>query len=222
MKRYSRMIIMLLALVLGHAALTAGSLRAGQDEAELFRTALREEAAAVFEQHGYAEFLPILEQRRRAAQNEAERNYVTYYQLLTQSSYLDYLEQKEIWKEYYELRKEYDAHIIATVQDIPKKYPVEAVVVDMQFLSWRAQLREEDDAGAAASFNELADMLFSFTAAAGPGEISGNSRARGASRQCATAERIAGSLPRLCAASREHDYFGRTPASAGGEIPRGG
>lgn len=166
MKRYSRMIIMLLALALGHAALTAGSLRAGQNEAELLRTALREEAAAVFEQHGYAEFLPILEQRRRAAQNEAERNYVTYYQLLTQSSYLDYLEQEEMWKEYYELRKEFDAHIIATVRDVPKKYPVEAVVVDMQFLAWRAQLREENVAGAAAAFDELADMLFSFTAAA--------------------------------------------------------
>jgi len=162
MKQDSRMVFVFLILALG-AGLIPGRVRAGPDSGTAFSASLREEAAASFAQNQYAEFLAILEQRAAAVQTDEERFYVAYYQLTTQAAYLDYLEKEEIWNDFYRLRPQFDNTIISTVRELRKKYPDMVLLVDLQFLAWRAYVREEDAPGAAMAFAELGDLLFKST-----------------------------------------------------------
>ncbi|MBI4846179.1 MAG: tetratricopeptide repeat protein [Candidatus Omnitrophica bacterium] len=89
--------------------------------------------------------------------------YQKYYSVKGKSLYLDYLEMNEDWAQFYEQLHVFDNQIIETAEIYVNTYPLNGQVIDLQYLLWRAYLREEGQETTEIAFGKLVDMVIFYT-----------------------------------------------------------
>ena len=124
---------------------------------------LKLESDKNFEAGRFLSFLDYLN-NLRTGKEERYLPLIDYYIVLTKSLYLDYLEQQEDWKSYYDNTHKLDKEIIDTANQYSSRSKQSAWAVDMLYLGWKAHLREEDKK-AGTTFNLLIDNLIALTEA---------------------------------------------------------
>ncbi len=87
---------------------------------------------------------------------------VEYYSTLTKSLYLDDLEKKEKWQDFYNNMDELDEQII----EAAAKYAdaqINSELIDLQYLAQKAYLRDEDEQAAQEVFDNFVNNVISYT-----------------------------------------------------------
>lgn len=131
-----------------------------KDSGNILSEELKSKSAEYFKQEKFPEFLAYL----NSLGGEGKQNFsltFDYYSALAKSKYLDRLEEQEDWKNYYELVHKFDAEIIGLTEQA-KTQPLSDFSLQLQYLIWKAHLREEDDA-ADAAFTNLVDSAIKLT-----------------------------------------------------------
>lgn len=124
---------------------------------------LQSKTKQLLEQERFEELLAYLSQQKEETRSQDDLLYVEYYSILAKSSYLDYLEKKEDWANFYEKIHVFDEQIINTVNSFAEGYPQNELAVDMQYLLWEAYIREEDQANTKEAFNNLTKTVIQYT-----------------------------------------------------------
>ncbi|MCM8812826.1 MAG: hypothetical protein NC924_02675 [Candidatus Omnitrophica bacterium] len=118
---------------------------------------LKVKSAALLDAHQYTELLAYLAEQKKT-QEPQYQSLIAYYEVMATSLYLDYLEQQEDWKNYYEQINTLNPHIIRAARDFAAAAPDSELTVYVQYFAWKALLREEDEAEAGA-FEKLVELL---------------------------------------------------------------
>ncbi|MFH1094267.1 MAG: hypothetical protein V1739_09000 [Candidatus Omnitrophota bacterium] len=92
---------------------------------------------------------------------------IEYYSVLAKSKYLDYLEQKEDWENYYSHVDLFNAEIIKSARDFVAKHPASLETIEIQYMAWKAITRDEETASAEETFSKLIDLVITYTEKSG-------------------------------------------------------
>ncbi|MDD5745851.1 MAG: hypothetical protein PHO30_01170 [Candidatus Omnitrophica bacterium] len=130
----------------------------------VFLEQLKDQAQKFLDGQRFSDMLDYLSGLRAERTDPRERFYLEYYTALTKSQYLDHLDKQEDWQHYYALVHAFDAEIIDTAAKAAAENISQTAAIDMQYLAWKAYLREEDEAQAETSFNELVKRIVAYTA----------------------------------------------------------
>ncbi|MFH1061677.1 MAG: PKD domain-containing protein [Candidatus Omnitrophota bacterium] len=87
---------------------------------------------------------------------------IEYYLALADSLYLDNLEKKELWQDYYDNMDELDEQIIQTAA----KYASAAItgeLIDLQYLAQKAYLRDENEQASQEVFDNFVNNVIAYT-----------------------------------------------------------
>ncbi len=124
---------------------------------------LKSQAEDFIRQERFAELLDFLDILRIEKEQDVADLQIEYYSVLAKSKYLDYLEKKEDWENYYNHVDIFNAEIIKSAKDFVGKYPASVETIDMQYLAWKAYVRDEETASADEAFNKLIEVVIAYT-----------------------------------------------------------
>ncbi|MFH2136924.1 MAG: hypothetical protein ABII88_00260 [Candidatus Omnitrophota bacterium] len=166
MKRVNIVLLVLGGMLLLCAAEVRAADNPSADEAFLKR--LTETVSNFLKDEQFLEAVEYLDKmhQQKDAGEVNDLFYIEYYILLTKSQYLDYLAIKEDWQDYYNSYHDLDTQIINKAKQLVDKYPLAMTSIDIQYLAWKAYVREEDEAESSV-FDKLVSMVISYTAKKG-------------------------------------------------------
>ncbi len=124
---------------------------------------LKSQAEDFLRQERFADLLDFLDILRMEKGKDIAELQIEYYSVLAKSKYLDYLEQKEDWENYYNHVDLFNAEIIKSAKDFVGNNPASLETIDMQYLAWKAYIRDEETASAEEAFNRLIDLVIAYT-----------------------------------------------------------
>ncbi len=128
-----------------------------------FSFELKSQAEDFLRQERFADLLDFLDILKMENRQDIADVQIEYYSVLAKSKYLDYLEQKEDWENYYNHVDLFNAEIIKSAEDFVGKHPASLETIDMQYLAWRAYIRDEETASAEEAFNKLIEVVITYT-----------------------------------------------------------
>ncbi len=158
--RNKKMAVKLLILIF-IGLLVSPNLYADQGKGSDILAELKLESEDYFKQENFLEFLEYLDAMRQQKPDEY-LPYIDYYSAMTKSLCLDYFEKNEDWKNYYDRVQIFDDEIIATAENFIADYPLSPETVEVQYLAWKAYLRQEDEREEEA-FDQLVSQLIKLT-----------------------------------------------------------
>jgi len=132
-----------------------------QKENKDFLQELALDFAELSQQEKYSELLEEFNGKREEAVG-LKLFFVDYYLALTKSSYLDYLEKKEGWDDFYAQVDIFDQEIIDALEMHRDEFASQSLFVDLQYLGWKASQRDDSQI-ADEVFNELVDVVIAYT-----------------------------------------------------------
>ena len=124
---------------------------------------LKSQAEDFLKQERFADLLDFLDILRTEKGQDIDELQIEYYSALAKSKYLDYLERKEDWENYYNYLDLLNAEIIKSAKDFVENYSASIETVDLQYLAWKAHVRNEETVSAEEAFNKLIEIVITYT-----------------------------------------------------------
>ncbi|MCG2711305.1 MAG: hypothetical protein L6416_03140, partial [Candidatus Omnitrophica bacterium] len=124
---------------------------------------LKSQAEDFIRQERFGDLLDFLDILKMEKKQDISDLQIEYYSVLAKSKYLDYLEKKEDWENYYNHVDLFNAEIIKSAKDFVENHPASLETIDMQYLAWKAIIRDEETASAEQVFNKLIDLVIAYT-----------------------------------------------------------
>jgi len=128
----------------------------------IFSLELKPHAEKLLKEKRFTELFDFLDTVKKESK-ESDEPQIEYYSVLSKSMYLDSLEEEEDWENFYNNVNKFNAEIIKTANNAARKYPVSVEIVQMQYLSWKACIREDDQEAADEAYNELINTVIKYT-----------------------------------------------------------
>lgn len=125
---------------------------------------LKSQAEDFLKQERFADLLDFLDILRTEKGQDIDALQIEYYSVIAKSQYLDYLEAKEDWENYYNHVDFFNAEIMNSAKDFVGRYPASVETVNLQYMAWKACMRDEETPSSAQEvFNRLIEVVILYT-----------------------------------------------------------
>ena len=128
---------------------------------------LKSQAEDFLRQERFVDLLDFLDILRMEKRQDIDNLQIEYFAVIAKSKYLDYLEGKEDWQNYYNLADIFNGEIIKSAKDLVGNYSASLETIEIQYLAWKAYARNEETAAAEEAFNKLIEIVIAYTEKSG-------------------------------------------------------
>ncbi|MBU1044496.1 MAG: hypothetical protein KJ915_08900 [Candidatus Omnitrophica bacterium] len=152
--KFRLIIFMLISFMLGKTLCLA--------EVDNSAQTIKERFAAFAAKEDFIGMRGYLKQLKTPGADSQDNFLVEYYSALADSMYLDNLEKKELWQDFYDNIDALDEQIIQTAAKYADAQ-ISSELLNLQYLAQKAYLRDEDEESAEKVFNDFVKNVVAYT-----------------------------------------------------------